>query len=65
MLDALVTGTLKTFRAVYAYADDEHGTVLQYDPDTKELLGTRELEPWERQSEMDLDADEEESESDD
>lgn len=57
LLGALVSGTLEEYRDVYEYADDAAGTVLQYDPETKQLLATRPMESWERQDEMDFDGD--------
>jgi uncharacterized membrane-anchored protein YhcB (DUF1043 family) len=62
LMNALVTGTLTAYRDVYEYADDTAGVIHQYDPETKQLLATREMENWERQEEMDLDDDDHDAE---
>lgn len=65
IIEAMLSGTLDEYRDVYEYADEKAGLVYQYDPETKQKLGERELEAWERQHELDYDADDEGQESDD
>ena len=59
LVNALVSGVLTEVRDVYEYADDEAGVVHQYDPETKQKLAERPMDSWERQHEMDFDADDE------
>jgi hypothetical protein len=65
LIEAMVSGTLDEWREVYAYADEEAGVVYQYDPITKELLATRELETYERQRELDYDEEDEDHDAED
>ena len=56
LLNAISTGTLTENRNVWRFADDAAGTVTLYDALNCEPLQTRELEFWERQENLDLDA---------
>ena len=60
-----MTGVLCEMRDVYEYADDAAGVVHQYDPETKQKLAERELLSWERQGEMDFDAEADDDEGQD
>lgn len=51
-------------RRVYVFADDGKGTARQYDADTKELLGTRDLTAWEMQLGFEDDPDHESDDQD-